>query len=123
MVDFEPHRHAELRALAQHRLHRGEEVLGVVGQLEVGVARDAERVVREHLHPREQRVEMRGDDLFERDEARAPGQRDEAGEQRRDLDAGESLLAGRRMAHRDGEVEREVGDVRERDARGRRRGG
>ena len=65
--------HAELRALAQHRLHRGEEVLGFVGQLEVGVARDAERVVREDLHPREQRVEMRGDDLLERDEPLRPG--------------------------------------------------
>ena len=52
-------------------LHRLEEVLGLVVELEVGVAGDAERVVREDLHPREQRVEVRGDHLLERHEALA----------------------------------------------------
>ena len=100
-VDLEAHRDAELRALAEHVLHRGEEVLGVVGELEVGVAGDAERVVLEHLHAGEQRVEVRGDHLLERDEARAAGHRDEAGEQRRHLDPREALLAGaRRRARR-----------------------
>ena len=113
-VDFEAHRDAELRALPEHELHRGEEVFGVVGELEVGVAGDAERVVLEHLHAGEQRVEVRGDHLLERDEARAAGHRDEAGEQRRHLDAREALLAGARVAHDDREVEREARDVRER---------
>ena len=89
-VDLEPHRDAELRALPQHGLHRGEEVLGVVGQLEVGVAGDAERVVLEDLHAREERVEVRGDHLLERHETGAARERHEAGEQRRHLDAARS---------------------------------
>ena len=44
----------------------------------------------------------------------AVGQRDEAGEQRRHLHPGEPLLAGRRVAHDDREVQRQVRDVRER---------
>ena len=74
-VDLEPHDAAELAAPAQHRLDRLEEVLGFVLELEVGVAGDAERVVREHLHPGEQRVELRRDHLLERHEALAVGER------------------------------------------------
>ena len=59
----------------EHALDRLEQVVGLVLELEVGVAGDAERVVREDLHAREQRVEVRGDDLLERDEALAVGQR------------------------------------------------
>ena len=95
-VDLEPHRETELRALPQHDLHRGEQVFGLVAELDVGVARDAERVVREHLHAGEQRVEVRGDDLLERHEARAVGNADEAREQRRHLHPREPLLAASR---------------------------
>ena len=42
-VDLEPHRDAELRALPQHDFHRGEQVFGLVVELDVGVACDAER--------------------------------------------------------------------------------
>ena len=59
-------------------------------------------------------VEVRRDHLLERHEALAVGQRDEAGEQRRDLHPREALLAARRVAHDDREVERQVGDVGER---------
>ena len=75
---------------------------------------DAERVLREHFHPGEQRVEVRGDDLLERHVPRAVGDADEAGEQRRHLDPGEPLLAARLVAHDDREVERQVRDVGER---------
>ena len=56
-------------------------------------------------------------------EALAVGQHDEAGQQRRDLHPGEAALAGGRVAHGDGQVERQVGDVGERVARGRRPAG
>ena len=64
--------------------------------------------------PGEQRVEVRGDHLLERDEARARRHRDEAREERRHLDAREPLLAGAGVAHDDREVERQARDVRER---------
>ena len=57
-VDLEAHDAAELAAPAQDRLDRLEEVFGFVLELEVGVAGDAERVVREDLHAGEQRVEL-----------------------------------------------------------------
>ena len=51
-------------------LERLEQVLGVVLlDLEVLVAGDPERVVLEDLHAREELVEVRGDDVLERDEA------------------------------------------------------
>ena len=113
-VDLEPHRETELRALPQRDLHRGEEILGLVAQLDVGVARHTERILREHFHAREQRVEVRRDHLFERHVARAVGDADEAREERRHLHPGESLFAARAVAHDHREVEREVRDVRER---------
>ena len=90
-----------------------EQVLGLVGELEVGVAGDPEHRVSEHLHAREQRVEVRGDHLLERDEPFAVGQRDEARQQRRDLDAREQVFAERGVADADREVQREVRDVGE----------
>ena len=74
-VDLEAHDAAELVAPPQHRLDRLEEVFGFVLELEVGVAGDAEHLVIEDLHAREQRVELRGDDLLERDEALGVGKR------------------------------------------------
>ena len=59
-------------------------------------------------------VELGRDELFEQHEALRVGELEEAGEQRRDLDAGEALLAGRRVAHGDGQVQRQVRDVGER---------
>ncbi len=70
-----------------------EEVVGLVLEGEVGVAGDAERPVVLDDHAREERVELRGDHLLERHEARAVGQRQEPGQQRRHLDPGEALLA------------------------------
>ena len=98
-VDFEANGNTELRAAVQHRLDRLEEVLGLVVELEVGVSGHPEGVVRQHLHPGEQPVEIRGDHLLEGDEALAIGERDETGERRRDLHAGEALLLRRRVPH------------------------
>ena len=66
VVDLEADGGAELGALAENQLHGGEEVLGLVGQFDVGVAGDAERVVGHDLHAREQHVQVAGDDVLER---------------------------------------------------------
>ena len=67
--DLEPDRRAE--AAAQQLLLEGlDEVLGLVLlDLDVLVAGDAELVVLDDLHAREQLVEVVGDQVFERDEA------------------------------------------------------
>ena len=56
-LDLDAHDLAEA-APAQLGLDRLEEVVGLVGDLEVGVARDAEDAVVEDLHAREERVEV-----------------------------------------------------------------
>jgi hypothetical protein len=58
--------------VSQQRLDGDEEVVGLVDlDLEVGVARDPEGVVLDDLHPREHRVEIRGDHMLDRDIHRA----------------------------------------------------
>ena len=74
-------------------------------------------MVGDRLHAREQAVEVRRDHLLERDEPLAVGQPEEAGQQGRHLHPGEAFLAGRRVAHHDREVQREVRDVGERVGR------
>ena len=65
--DLEPHHVAE-PAPAQLDLHRLEQVVGVVRNLEVGVARDPERGRLDHLHAREQARQEVGDHLLERED-------------------------------------------------------
>ena len=108
------------------RLQRREEVLVVVLlDLEVLVAGDPEGEVLADLHPREELVQVRGDDVLERDEpgvvhvgqrrlVRAGLDAQEARQHRRHLDPREVLLAGLGVDEDDGEVEGEPGDVRER---------
>ena len=95
VVDLQPHRLAEAPP-AQLGLDRLQEVVGLVGDLEVGVARDAEEAVADDLHPRKERFEVRGDDLLERDErVRRVVDLDEAVEHLgRHLHPREGLLAG-----------------------------
>ena len=62
-------------------------------------------------------VEVGGDHLLEGDEPLAVGHDHEAGQDRRDLDPGDPLLAGAGVAHLHQQVEREVGDVGEGVAR------
>ncbi len=74
LVDVGGHLEADGRAepaAQQFLLQRLQQVLGVVLlDLEVLVARHAERVVLDDLHAREQLVEVLGDDVLERDENR-----------------------------------------------------
>ena len=55
---------------AQLVLDRLQQVGGVVGDLEIGVAGDPEDVAVGDLHAREERVEVVGDDVLERHEQR-----------------------------------------------------
>jgi hypothetical protein len=92
-----------------------EQVVRGLLDLEVGVARDAERRVLLDLHAREERVEVLGDEILERDELRAAvahGQ--EARQHLRHLHAREAPLARGGIVQRHAEREREVRDVRER---------
>ncbi len=59
---------------------------------------------------------MGGDNLFQRDEAFAVGHDHEPGQQGRDLDPGDALLAGDGIPDADDQVERQVRDVGERMA-------
>ena len=116
LLDLEPHRRPEAAA-QQLLLERLEEVLGVVLlDLEVLVAGDPEGVDLEHLHAREEPLEVLADDVLERHEALV-AQRHEAAEDRRHLDPREVLLVGLGVADQHGEVEREPGDVGERVGR------
>ncbi len=99
------------------RLHGFEQVVGVVRDLEVGVARDAEdRTLLDRHSWKEGRQEVR-DDLLERNQQAASGEVEEARQPFRDLDPREALLARVGIGREDGEREREPGDVRERLAR------
>ena len=120
LFDLETHRRTEA-ATCQLAFKRLQQVLGLVlFDLDVLVARDAEGVVLQDFHAREETVEMRGDDVFERNKAFVL-ERNEARQCRRHFDAGKMLGARRRIANDDGEVEREAGDVRKRDVQDRRR--
>ena len=115
-ADLEPHDLAEAPA-AQLVLDRLEQVVGLVGDLEVGVAGDAEQVVADDLDAREQRVEVLGDDVLERDE-RVLGDLDEPRQDLLgDLDAREHLVVEVGVVQADDQAERQVRDVRERPAR------
>jgi hypothetical protein len=62
-ADLDAHDLAEAAA-AQLVLDGLEQVVGLVGDLEVGVAGDAEGRPVDDLHPREERVEVLGDQLL-----------------------------------------------------------
>ena len=70
LLDLEPHGRAEPAPL-QLLLERLQQVVRAVVDLEVGVARDPERVVLDDLHAREELVEVGGDHLLEGHEAAA----------------------------------------------------
>ena len=114
-LDLEPHDLAEA-ALAQLLLDRHQQV----GRLflldrEVGVAGDAEEVVLDDLHAREEGVEVGRDDLLEQ-HVRPLAHLHQPRQDGRHLDPCEQPLAARWVAHRHGERERKVADVRERMA-------
>ena len=123
-ADLDAHDLAEAPA-AQLVLDRLQQVVGLVGDREVGVAGDAEDVVVEDLHAREQRVEVRRDEVLERHERVGPSP---TGTKRGSISFGTFTRAnvsrvGDRVAHEHAERQRQVGDVRERppEADGQRR--
>ena len=73
-ADLDAHDLAEAPP-AQLVLDRAHEVVGLVGDREVGVAGDAEDRVVDDLHAREQDVEVLGDQVLERDERAAVADR------------------------------------------------
>ena len=111
--DLEPHRLAEAPS-AQLELDRLEQVVGLVRDLEVGVAGHAERRALDDLHLREERGEVVRDHALERDPQAALAELEEARQALGHLDAREALLAGLRVADEDAEAEREPRDVGER---------
>ena len=103
---LQPHDLAEAPP-AQLRLDRLEQVVGLVGDGEVGVARDAKGRVRDDLHAAEEAVEVVGDHGLHRHERAAPlADPDEARQPLlRHLHAREARLVARRVAHEHAEAE------------------
>ncbi len=115
--DLEADRRSEPPA-QQLALEGLDEVLRLVLlDLDVLVAGDAELVVVENFHAREEVPQVIGDEVFERDEAQQAAavirKLHEAGQHRRHLEASEFLFADLGVAHPDRQVERKPGDVRE----------
>ena len=98
---------------AELGLDRLEQVVGIVRDLEVRVAGDAEDGALDDGDAREERGKEMRDDLLERDVQPAPVHLEEARETFGDLDACEPLLAQLCIDREDGERQREPGDVRE----------
>ncbi len=110
--------------LAQRPIDRLEQVVGVVVRhVHVGVSNHPEQVRADELHAGEQLAKVRANDVLEKSEggarhARSPrgaGHRDEAREQRRELDARELVPASLANDHR--EVLAAIRDHGERVAR------
>ena len=113
-VELQAHRAGGAAAANEHRLDGGEEILRLVLlHVHIGVAGDPEDVVREDLHPGEQRVEVRGQHLLDGYEPFAVGQGHEPVEQRRHLHPGEAPLPGHGVADDRRQVQRQARDVRE----------
>ncbi len=99
---------------AELQLERFEQVVRLVGDLEVGIACNAERGAFRNLHLREERGEEMSDDLLDRHVHRPISDLEEARQELRDLDPREALLAGLGVTDEQAEREREPGDVGER---------
>ena len=115
-VDLEPHDLAE-PAPAQLLLDGLQEVVGLVGDLEVRVARHAEDPVVDDLHAREERVEVGRDDVLhvtKRRSSPSPTWTKRGSSSLGTLTRANVVVWRLRVAHEDGQRHREVGDVRER---------
>src|SRR5205823_12677309 len=107
--DLDAHCLAEASA-SQLTLDRLKQVVGLVGNLEVRVARDAEGAALDDLHPGEEARQEMPDDPLERQEKTAFADGEEARQELRDLDAREALLGRLGVANEDAEAQRETGD-------------
>ena len=114
--DLDAHRLPEPPS-AKLELDGLQQVVGLVGDREVRVTRDAEERALDDLHHREERLEEVPDHALQRDEEPPRPDREEPRQQLRHLDAREPLLPGLAVAHEEAEAQREHGDVRERLAR------
>jgi len=113
VLDLQPHRGPADLAAQELLLEGEEQVLRVVLlHLDVLVPRHPERAVAGDLHAGEQLVEVAGDDVLQRHEP-AFAERDEPGEDRGHLDAGELPRAGDGVLQQHGQVDAEPGDVGE----------
>ena len=110
--DLEAHGVAEAAA-TQLVLDRLEEVVRLVRDLEVGVARYAERGMLDDLHPREEPLEEVRDDVLGRDQEPALPDREEARQHLGELHAREALVRGARVVGQQSERERQARDVGE----------
>ena len=99
---------------AQLELDRLEEIIGLVGDLEVRVAGDPEHRALEHVHPPEERREEMRQHPLQWHEVLALADGEEAGQALRNLHSSKPLLARLGVAHEVGAADREPGDVRER---------
>ena len=111
-ADLQPDHLAEAPA-AELLLHGLEQVIGLVRDREVGVARHAEHGVVEDLHAREQLVEVAGDHVLERHERPAADGDEPWQHLLRHLHAREGLGLGHRVADPHRHAQRQVRDVRE----------
>ena len=117
--DLQPDRRAE-PAPGQLPLQRLQQVLvAVLVDLEVGVAGDPEQVVLDHLHAGEELAQVGGDQVLERQEPHRRGSSPVAPRTNRGTLLGTLTRANSsgppsRVAHDDGQVQRQPGDVRER---------
>ncbi len=113
--DLEPDSRGRPLPIPQHQFQSDEEIVRLVDlDLDVGVARDPERVVLDQRHPGEQLIEVGGDHLLDRHEPPSAGELEEPRQQRRDLHPREAADAAVRVADDDRKVERQIADVRER---------
>jgi hypothetical protein len=114
-VELEPNRGRAPEAAPQDGLDGFEQIPSFfLLQLEVGITGEAEARVVHDLHPREQDIQVRSDDLLDGDEPLTVRHLDEPGEQRRDLDAREAPFPAGRVPDEGCEVERQRRDVGER---------
>ena len=112
-ADLEPDDLAEAPA-TELVLDRLQQVVGLVGDLEIGVAGDPEQVVADDLHAGEQGREVVGDDVLERDEGVLGDLHEPRQHLLRHLDPGERVMVGVRVVQPHDQAQRQVGDVRER---------
>jgi hypothetical protein len=114
-LDLEPHRSIQAQAALEALGDRFEQIVGfALVELEVGVERHAERVVLEDAHAGKERVELRADQLLDRQQRLAVPERHEARQRPRHLHARERERRGIRALDPDAEVQRQVRDRGER---------
>jgi hypothetical protein len=106
-------------ALAQLGLDQGQQVVGLLlGLFRDRVAGDPEQFAGFHHHARKQQIQVVGHDLFEwHEDLVGQGQEARHAGAQWHLDPGERGLVVVRVAHRDQQIERQIGDERERMGR------